>query len=88
METNEKLGEILQLCLQLQASGWGDVMYSIEGHVSGLTVQGYKFGYKDGSITFTYRSYFDGTLKDRTDKWTITVDNMIENLKALGNDQN
>lgn len=86
MKTNEKLGEILQLCLQLQASGWGDVMYSMEGHVSKLTVQGYKGGFKSQSVDFTYCAYFDGKLNEYTDKWTITIDNMIENLKSYIND--
>ena len=66
METNEKLGKILQLCLELQASGWGDVFYSQSGHVGKINVYGYKGGFReDGSSDFDFYTYYiDSEMND------------------------
>ena len=83
MKTNEKLGEILQLCLQLQASGWGDVFYSTSGHVSKVTIIGFKGGQKsEVEPTFYLNSFYDGPLKDYEDDWMTPVETMFNKLKS------
>lgn len=88
MKTNEKLGEILQLCLQLQASGWGDVNCHVSGHVKKVDVRGFKGGHSDTNTEPTFSKYcwYDADFDFISGNHETKIDDMISLLKSYIND--